>query len=345
MAQHDLNIANDAGNVVRADINSALVALGTQQSGTAAPAGPSAGWRWMDTNTPSATVWTESVYDGADWIERGRIDTTNNRYLAAGAPIWGAVAGGTANALTVTNNLAPAARFPGQRWSIIAASANTGAATLNDNAIGAVAIVRPDGAALLARDLLAGHQFEVVWDGTSWRLTDWPDTKVLIGRASASASATLPFSLSGSFTDYELEFSGVRLSADAATLCIQSSVNSGATYALTAGDYINTPELTRAASGDVLSFNAPSASFVQASSQADIGNPAVTINGKTIFTTGYGSTHPWFRTESSAYEDTIGIASYRASSVRVSTTAINGIRLLASSGNIDSGNFRLYGVR
>jgi hypothetical protein len=36
---------------------------------------------WVDDDTPSATVWTLKQYDGADWLEIGRLDVTNNIFI------------------------------------------------------------------------------------------------------------------------------------------------------------------------------------------------------------------------------------------------------------------------
>ncbi len=49
MAQHDYVIDNASGATVRADINSALSAIQTQNSGTSAPSSTAAGMLWLDT--------------------------------------------------------------------------------------------------------------------------------------------------------------------------------------------------------------------------------------------------------------------------------------------------------
>lgn len=49
MSQHDYVISNDSGATVRADINSVLQAVLSQNSGTSAPTTTSAGMFWMDT--------------------------------------------------------------------------------------------------------------------------------------------------------------------------------------------------------------------------------------------------------------------------------------------------------
>lgn len=49
MAQHDYNIANGSGLTVRGDINDALLAVRSQNSGTIAPTSTAAGMPWLDT--------------------------------------------------------------------------------------------------------------------------------------------------------------------------------------------------------------------------------------------------------------------------------------------------------
>lgn len=51
MAQHDYDIANGGGAAVRADINNALAAVRTLNSGATAPVSPVAGMLWYDTAT------------------------------------------------------------------------------------------------------------------------------------------------------------------------------------------------------------------------------------------------------------------------------------------------------
>lgn len=51
MSQHDMDIANAAGSAVRADINTALLALVSQSSGATAPSTTFAYQMWADTTT------------------------------------------------------------------------------------------------------------------------------------------------------------------------------------------------------------------------------------------------------------------------------------------------------
>jgi len=89
MPQHDLILDNGSGAAFRADANNALAALGSAMKGPNAPPAPLAGMVWVDDDTPSASIWTVKQYDGADWIEVGRLDITNNVYLPSeGVIAW-----------------------------------------------------------------------------------------------------------------------------------------------------------------------------------------------------------------------------------------------------------------
>ena len=66
MSQHDLDIANQGFSAFRTDLNNALVALGSTNSGTSAPSAPQSGMIYIDTTT--ATAWQPKIYDGATWI-------------------------------------------------------------------------------------------------------------------------------------------------------------------------------------------------------------------------------------------------------------------------------------
>ncbi|MDE0724574.1 MAG: hypothetical protein OSB62_07740 [Alphaproteobacteria bacterium] len=62
MSQHSLNIDNQAFPSFRADLNSALAALKSLNSGTVAPASPVAGMLWYDTTNTAL-----KMYDGTAW--------------------------------------------------------------------------------------------------------------------------------------------------------------------------------------------------------------------------------------------------------------------------------------
>jgi hypothetical protein len=75
MAQHDYTIANQGFPATRADINNALSAIATNNSGTTAPSTQYAGQFWIDT---TASTWTLYIHDGTDDIQFATIDTSAN---------------------------------------------------------------------------------------------------------------------------------------------------------------------------------------------------------------------------------------------------------------------------
>lgn len=103
MSQHDMVISNADGATVRADVNGGLQALASTSKGNARPATVYAGQHWLDDNTPSATVWSEYLYDGADDIRVGVFDVAANTFMLSSDGTNGvkAISGGA----QVTGNL------------------------------------------------------------------------------------------------------------------------------------------------------------------------------------------------------------------------------------------------
>ena len=77
MSQHDLNIANQTAANARADINSALQALGSNSSGSSAPTTTYANMHWYDTS--SNILKQRSEADDA-WISIGYFDQSTNDF-------------------------------------------------------------------------------------------------------------------------------------------------------------------------------------------------------------------------------------------------------------------------
>jgi hypothetical protein len=76
MAQHDFNIANATFPAVRTDINNALSAINSMQSGTSRPASAVAGTMWLDTT--NATNPTIKFFDGTDDIQFATVNYSAN---------------------------------------------------------------------------------------------------------------------------------------------------------------------------------------------------------------------------------------------------------------------------
>jgi hypothetical protein len=76
MAQHDYNIANQSGQAFRADLNNALAAIVSGNSGASAPSTTFAYQYWVDTSSSPALVKQRNSANNA-WVTLGRVETAN----------------------------------------------------------------------------------------------------------------------------------------------------------------------------------------------------------------------------------------------------------------------------
>jgi len=122
-----------------------------------------------------------SADSGINWAEGQARATVNDSARSMMAAIakdrnlknGSITTGGSANAQTFTSGVGYSGAVPtGLRvkLKIGAALTNTGATTLNMDAIGAATVKAPDGAALTGGELIAGAYSDFVFDGTSWWL-------------------------------------------------------------------------------------------------------------------------------------------------------------------------------
>lgn len=188
-------------------------------------------------------------------------------------------------------------------------------------------------------------------DGASalevWRssTTETP-AKVLLSTQEASTSATIDFiNLSSTFKKYVIEAIDVKLATDDIIMNVRTSTDNGSTYDAGASDYswrVMNPN----------SFNEDLAdteiSIVDvASSSRRIGNAAGEYFNATI---------EIFNPSNAATFTIIGSVCHYSSAdgdaqvssgtgSRESAADVDAVRLLASSGNITSGTFKLYGIR
>lgn len=89
--------------------------------------------------------------------------------LRDAAHVYAASISGT-NTITGTIAQAPTAYLTGQVYRFIAAGANTGAATLNLNGLGAKAITKKGTSPLVGGEISSGACIEVMYDGTQFQL-------------------------------------------------------------------------------------------------------------------------------------------------------------------------------
>jgi len=105
MAQHDYNIANQTFPSFRSDLNNALSAIQTTNSGTSLPTGAVAGQIWLDTT--NATNPTLKFYDGTDSISLATINYTANTvdWLDSSVSITGLSTSATGTVLTLSDTV------------------------------------------------------------------------------------------------------------------------------------------------------------------------------------------------------------------------------------------------
>ncbi|TBY93586.1 hypothetical protein E0H35_25675 [Rhizobium leguminosarum bv. viciae] len=141
---------------------------------------------YVDRNVPGAVVGSKvpaaAVEDpqrelvaliGAAGIAPSNADRTQAAKAIQSGKINYAAAGGTANALTAALTLAPTAYTVGMRVVLLIALANTGAVTLNLNGLGAKAVTKVDGSALMANHLTPGL-VDLEYDGTKFLVMSAP---------------------------------------------------------------------------------------------------------------------------------------------------------------------------
>ncbi|AWI60339.1 hypothetical protein [Sinorhizobium fredii] len=102
---------------------------------------------------------------------------------------------GAGNAFILTYEGAPEGYVEGERYTFFADRANTGAATLNINSLGAKAVIMPDDSALTASQIKANRVIEVVYDNGSFVLLGFIDQDVKLNGTTSANTLTLTTAL------------------------------------------------------------------------------------------------------------------------------------------------------
>lgn len=214
MAQHDQVLADQAGAAFRADLNNALAAIFSNNSGATEPSVTTPYMWWVD-----ATAGWLKQRNAADdaWINKmplaDAMSTVGSILYSAASAAAARTAlavlssaenqtqaasrftvGGTANALTGTLSPAIAAYAAGLRVTTTPGGANTiTGPTLNLNGLGAKTIKKRDSAgtkvALAAGDYNASGPFDFEYDGTDFVLLN-PSAWTVNARGADIASAS-----------------------------------------------------------------------------------------------------------------------------------------------------------
>ena len=116
-----------------------------------------------------------------DYAAYGQVQDSGSQYLT-----------GVAGADTITASVTGLAAYAtGQTFRFVSAGANTGAVTLNINALGAKSITKTGTTALAAGDIPSGAVVEVVYDGTQFQMLGLASTgsPTFTGTVTIGASA------------------------------------------------------------------------------------------------------------------------------------------------------------
>lgn len=178
----DITLSNQSGANFRTELNSILQAVMSNHKGSSEPSYIVTGATWVDDST---TPWNLKIHDGAASFAFLEINpSTNNVTLVnvkdadarTEGPSLGQIQDGGANVVgsvsgtnTITGSLTPAitAYATGMIVNLTPSGANTTAATLNLNGLGAKAL-QIDGQALVGGEL--SNRALAVYDGTQFQI-------------------------------------------------------------------------------------------------------------------------------------------------------------------------------
>lgn len=150
------------------NINSSFDTFQTNFAGASAPStspAPEAYQYWADTTNNLL-----KLYNGTTWLPMGKFASSQWVPISNGVPFTIPASTGSSNAYVVTYAPVPSALVTGQHYPFIANFANTAAATLNINSIGAKAIKKQGGTALVSGDIVNGAVVDTVYDGTNMQM-------------------------------------------------------------------------------------------------------------------------------------------------------------------------------
>lgn len=248
----------------------------------------------------------------------------------------------------------------GQVFTFVPSQRNTSSVTINIDALGS-AVVKANGSILLGGELGSGTAAVRVASIGSMPVLDLINkandinsnnaavqgsSLVLLLSASAATSATIDFTtkINSTYDEYLITFTDANPSIDGINWLMRVSLDNGATfeagatYAYAYNTIVDTPAATPAGSSG--------AAFMQMT--AGVGNNVVrTTSGWIKFSNPAGTAaNKKFRWEFT-YQDAGSDVNFVSGggTFAGSQAAVNGIRILPSSGTIVTGRFRLYGMR
>ncbi len=351
MTQHDYNIANQGAAAFRADLNNALLSVVGKNAGTSAPSTTFAGMEWHDTT--NGLYKQRNAADSA-WVTL-YADDKGPFALRDGSANYAADAGAS-DTYAITLAPAPTAYVTGMPVSFKANTANTGAATLNVNALGAKTIKKQYNQDLATGDIVANQIVDVIYDGTNFQMQSpvaaaTTSTLQYLGTSGAlSATSTVDFTsgsyptwFDGTYTDLEFRFTRIKPTNDGVNFWMRTSVS---------GTFLSTNEYDYMNQGRQMSDNSAQTGTAASAAQlilhvgVTIGNSTNEFLGGSL-RLGTVASGEWKELEwSTRHRSTGGAGEASDGHGFIKTTsALDGVRFLMSSGTIASGEIKVYGVK
>jgi hypothetical protein len=226
----------------------------------------------------------------------------------------------------------------------------------NDTANYSIVSIDPNGAELLEGlsnpfPLFQGEVVEIFSIGTAWRTGLRPMGERLVAHAQAAASAAvdfvLPHYVSAARSSYRLVFSRVRVATDGAELWLRTDDAGGASFDAGATDYSRALVWNNGAASVTGSAGAAGFSAINLTGDADFSTTAP-ASGHALIFPGSGGTRFPAVVGQSFFNGNGGGWGYAGPQVqpfggyRAAAQDINAIRVLASTGNVQLGEFSLY---
>ena len=226
--------SNQSGLAYRTADNDAKKALLNHHKGATAPSYAEAGIIWLD---DTATPWKLKIYDGADWIVIGAVNSTTNTleiyHGAAGLRVLNhATDIGSANAYAIAPSPPITAYVAGQIVTLKPANGQTAACTLAVSGLTAKNIKTPAGADPASGTLSTTGIYALMYDGTNFVILNPNVTAALIGAAALSSAQTF----SGS-----QKVSATVLTSASAHIATDLSLNNIYTHTLTENTTLDNP--------------------------------------------------------------------------------------------------------
>lgn len=176
-------------------------------------------------------------------------------------------------------------------------------------------------------------------------------SKVLLGSATAAASASLTFTslLSSTYDIYELEFVNLVPATDAQNLLLRLSIDNGATYKAGAADYQYYVNGINNAGAAVTPVSGGATAILIASGTSNVATDGGVNGIVRIYAVNNTNARKWTTSHLTCYTTAAGgqVMPGGGNTVlaALSTSAVNALQLLMGAGNLTSGAVYLYGIR